>query len=505
MIRHQFVRLFLSIILISFAVIAVQCLVIFVGNVRAASGWKNMVFDDFIEALESSIGNIDDAEGQNVMNMMISRTSERISGLLVRDSQGRFVLSLGASPAGVQMPSPEARRSMSSPDIALSRFSLSYQNSIKYTDIEVPAPSYTIEIVTFPGTGIPVRAEIVETEDAQSMLVSLPAIVADQDIAGTIRIAVDGETVGYIDVLVYRIDYYRPTLFATKELLFAFLISIPVAFIVAAVLAAVVSKSNAKSVREIQDSLSLLSRGYFDVNIPKQSTEEMAEIASSITALGKDLSRHQQSRKEWIRNISHDLNTPVTSLNILINGALDGVFPLDNSLVESMKKENDTLMQRIQSVAYYSYLMSPDVKVEKAIVAITPILQSVADKLGIYSLIPDSEVSVEADPVLLKRAFKEVLVNAIAYCTPDTQPSVSISESDGLAVVCISNNGHLPSPLPQFFEPWARGDASRSSGGSGLGLPIVYQIMELHSGAVTIGEQNGIVTVTLSFPAVKTS
>ena len=182
---------------------------------------------DFIEALESSIGNIDDAEGQNVMNMMISRTSERISGLLVRDSQGRFVLSLGASPAGVQMPSPEARRSMSSPDIALSRFSLSYQNSIKYTDIEVPAPSYTIEIVTFPGTGIPVRAEIVETEDAQSMLVSLPAIVADQDIAGTIRIAVDGETVGYIDVLVYRIDYYRPTLFATKELLFAFLISIP--------------------------------------------------------------------------------------------------------------------------------------------------------------------------------------------------------------------------------------------------------------------------------------
>ena len=48
------------------------------------------------------------------------------------------------------------------------------------------------------------------------MLVYLPSIVANQDIAGTIGIMVDGEVVGYIDVLVYRIDYYGPTLYATK-------------------------------------------------------------------------------------------------------------------------------------------------------------------------------------------------------------------------------------------------------------------------------------------------
>ena len=501
MIRHQFVRLFLSIILISFAVIAVQCLAIFVGNWRVAAEWKNMVFDDFIDSIDSAIGSIDDAESGNVVNMMISRTSERISGLLLRDSHGRFVLSLGASPAGEQIPSPEARRSSSLLEPSLSRFKLSYQNSINYTNVEIPGASYTISITTIPGTGMPVKAELVKAENERSMLVSLPSIVADQDIAGTISISIDGETAGYIDVLVYRIDYYRPTLFATKELFLAFLFSIPIAFIVAAILAAVVSKMNAKSVREIQHSLSELSRGYYDVDIPKQSTDEMSEIASSIKALGKDLSRHQQSRKEWIRNISHDLNTPVTSLNLLIMGALDGVFPLDRTLVENMKKENDTLMQRIQSVAYYSYLLSPDVKVEIAPVAVSMLLDDVIAKHGLECTVGKADCVIEADAGLVERALKEIISNADTYRTPGTVPDAHVENRNGCVAVCISNEGHLPSPLPQFFEPWARGDSSRTEGGSGLGLPIVYQIMELHSGSVEIGETDGVVSVILTFPA----
>ncbi len=498
-IRHQFIRLFLSIIFISLAIVVVQCLVLFAGNIRTASGWKDMVFDDFIKALESSMSSIDDVESSNVMNMMISRTSERISGLLVRDSQGRFVLSLGASPAGEPIPSPEARRT-NSPEISLSRFKLSYENSINYTSIEVPGASYFISIHTYPDTGVPVSAELVKAEDESSMLVYLPSIVANQDIAGTIGIMVDGEVVGYIDVLVYRIDYYGPTLYATKELFFAFVISIPVAFIVAAVLAFAVSKANAKSVREIQNSLLSLSRGYFDVDIPSQKTEEMAEIAASITALGKDLSRHQRSRKEWIRNISHDLNTPVTSLNILISGALDGVFPLDKKLIEDMKKENDTLMQRIQSVSYYSFLLSPDAKAERKELSVKEAISGVLEETGLICTLPDNDAFVLADPVLLERALKELLFNATSYSTEETVPAVIISEDGGNTEIVIQNSGHLPNPLPQFFEPWARGDSSRSEGGSGLGLPIVYQIMELHSGAVKIWEEAGCVFVKLVFP-----
>ena len=122
--RHQFFRLFLSIILIAFAIIFVQCIVIFAGNWHLANSWKDLVFEEFISSLKTVIGNISDAD--SVMNVMVSRTTERISGLLIRDKDGQFVLSLGASPAGVQMPSPE-RLDDFAVAIPQGRLKLSYQ------------------------------------------------------------------------------------------------------------------------------------------------------------------------------------------------------------------------------------------------------------------------------------------------------------------------------------------------------------------------------------------
>ncbi len=495
--RHQFFRLFLSIILIAFAIIFVQCIVIFAGNWHLANSWKDLVFEEFISSLKTVIGNISDAD--SVMNVMVSRTTERISGLLIRDKDGQFVLSLGASPAGVQMPSPE-RLDDFAVAIPQGRLKLSYQDSITYDEREIPAAKYALSITTYPDLFTSSSVALSETDEKDDMVVSLPSIVADQDIAGTIRIELNGETLGYLDVLVYRMNYYAPTLFATKELLLAFALSIPFAIIVSMILAAIVSKSNARSVKEIQNGLESLSRGYYSVDIPKQKTDEMAQIASSIKALGVDLSRHQRSRKEWIRNISHDLNTPVTSLNILINGAIDGVFPLDMTLIESMQKENDTLMQRIQSVAYYSYLLSPDVKVEDEEISLRSLLSDVSNECKVICELPQEDLIVHADPALLSRAFKEVIKNADTYKKEGSTVRAMIEKRGGKAVVSILNDGHLPNPLPQFFEPWARGDSSRTEGGSGLGLPIVAQIMELESGNVVIFENDGVVSVALTLP-----
>ena len=495
--RHQFFRLFLSIVLIAFAIIFMQCMVLFAGNWHLANSWKDLVFEEFIASLRNAIGNIEDTD--SVMNVMVSKATERISGILIRDAEGHYLLSLGASPAGVQMPSPEQEENVSFP-IPQGRLKLSYEDSITYDERDIPAAKYILSITTLSETPLPLVVSLSEATDEKDMRVSLPSIVADQDIAGTIKIEANNETVGYIDVLVYRIDYYAPTLFATKELLLAFIISLPFALIVSVILAAVVSKKNARSVKEIQQALTHLSRGYFDVNLPKQNTEEMAEIAGSITALGKDLSRHQKSRKEWIRNISHDLNTPVTSLNILLNGAIDGVFPIDINLIESMKKENDTLMQRIQSVAYYSYLLSPDVKVNNMRVSVKSLLLEASDENNLGFSIPEADAFVTADPALVNRAIKEVLLNAEAYKSGG-EISSEIEKTGNNVTIIVRNEGHLPNPLPQFFEPWARGDASRTAGGSGLGLPIVYQIMELEGGSVHIGEKDGIVSVTLALPA----
>ena len=251
----------------------------------------------------------------------------------------------------------------------------------------------------------------------------------------------------------------------------------------------------------MEDVLNKLSKGQFDITMPPSKIEEYQKMGDSIEALGRDLRRHSASRKEWIRNISHDLNTPVTSINMLLEGIQDGMFPLDQETIKALKKENDTLMSRISSVSYYSYLLSPDAKCEKREMNLLSEANSVMLSAKAEAKLKINEdMVIYADEKLVSRAFLEVLNNAIEYRSDKEDPEWNARLTDESLIVTISNHGHLPDPLPQFFEPWARGDASRTQGGSGLGLSIVYQIMELHGGKVSIREENGVVYVDMSFP-----
>ena len=188
-------------------------------------------------------------------------------------------------------------------------------------------------------------------------------------------------------------------------------------------------------------------------------------------------------------------------MNLLLSGAEDGMFPVDDKLIAAIKNENDTLKSRIASVTYYSYLMSPDVKCQRSEVSLInaadEVLQSGKHRIRLEF---SPELTVYADPALLSRALSEVIDNADSYKEGDEMPVWKGERNGGKTVLCIENRGRLPRPLPQFFEPWARGDDSRTEGGSGLGLSIVYQIMELHNGSVSIAEKDGTVITSLEFP-----
>ena len=126
-----------------------------------------------------------------------------------------------------------------------------------------------------------------------------------------------------------------------------------------------------------------------------------------------------------------NLNTPVAALSLLINGALDGMFTLDEKLLSDMKKENDTLAARIQSVGYYSFLMSPDAKAEKSEVSFLSASDDVLQKKGCMCIVPESDVMVYADLGLFERALCEVVQNAVDYRSDDEPPRLEASDKDG--------------------------------------------------------------------------
>lgn len=505
--RRQFFRLFFSIVAITLVVLFIQILFLLLLNHSVTESWSEEVFDEFANSISASISNFKDTGSSDIVNLMVNKTNERISGVIIRDGNGDFALSLGVSPNGVPVPqlhSVQHNNEYKRISISSSRITANMEITPESVVYSIDKPKYEMAIIADQDlNGNPTSVESVlfyQMDNKGKVDVSYPAHLDRNDVAGTILISINGDPVAYLDVLVYNLDFYNPTKFVLYEYVRCFLLTLPVAVLISILLAAVISRRNGKVINDIKEALGDISKGKYGVVLPESNVEEYQEISSSIMQLDQDLERHSRSRKEWIRNISHDLNTPVTSMNLLIDGAIDGFFPLDDNLLKSLKTENDTLKQRIASVSYYSYLLSPTISFSLAEESLLDIVDEVL-QIGRFDAKVEfsPELKISCDMSIAKRAIEEVVKNAVSYKSGGI-PSIKAERIDSKVVITISNEGTLPDPLPLFFEPWARGDDSRTSGGSGLGLSIVYQAMELHSGTVAITEDNGEVSVTLEFP-----
>ena len=507
--RNIYLRLLISIVLITVCVMAAQTLILFASVVSLQKAWKENVFESYVVSLQENVSSQENLSFSNLMSYLISSAPDRVSGLLIRDDVGDISISIGSSSRGEFIPQLQDSGNLDNDSfggkIAIPKtFSISVNTTREYHTENIRKAAYDMDLKSHvEGREIVLDSFSVTPSDAVGHeAVKLPSVIRGSDIAGTIRFFNNGKIYGYVDILVYDLDVYGPTYMIIHNTTRVFFYFLPIAILIALVAGYFISKRNARHIRNIQDALSALANGKYDVKMDKSDfkIDEFRVISESIVQLGKDLERHQQSRREWFKNISHDLNTPVTSMNILLSGAEDGLFPMNQELVRTLKNENDTLMERIASVSYYSNLIGDKPEIQMRDVDVYDLADAVLQGKGNCSFECTSAMSVRVDFNLAKRALAEIINNAEEY-SPEGSGIIWKVMDDGDSITMrISNKGSLPSPRPQFFEPWARGDSSRHQGGSGLGLPIVYQIMEIHKGSVQIDEKDGFVTVTLSFP-----
>lgn len=509
--RNIYIRLLLSIVGITVLVMAIQVVMLLVSTRIAERTWKERVFDDYAQTLSTTFQDAGRISFADLLYILVDSASDRVAGLLVRDDVGKISISIGSSSRGGLIPQPyggggRLLDSYNSSSMAIpSSFTISVSTTEDYINEEIRVPEYRIDLSTRPiaGNVIVEDIRVSETGLEGTEAVSLPSVITRDDIAGSIVLYNNGTVYGYIDIIVFDIDVYGPTEMLLKDFAGKFLIFLPIAVLISLLAGYFISKRNANMIREIRRALRELSIGNYDVSIDKKlvNYDDFSVIADSIEHLGIALERHRKSRKEWLRNISHDLNTPVTSMNILLSGAEDGVFPVNNDLIKAVKKENDILSERIASVAYYSNLLYEDSTVNLVETDIFDVISSALEHRSGYKIEGDyGNVFVKVDFELIKRALKEVLDNAEEYGEKGNDIIIEVKKNSDEVILTVTNRGKLPEPRPPFFEPWARGDDSRHEGGSGLGLPIVHQIMEMHHGSVLIDEKDGCVSVRLRFP-----
>jgi len=213
------------------------------------------------------------------------------------------------------------------------------------------------------------------------------------------------------------------------------------------------------------------------------------------------------NRNEFLGNVTHELRTPIFTIQLSLETLLDGAIKDDSVNMDFLKRalsQTSRLRELVDDLINISRLET-DMKISKRYFEILFFVNNIVNELSELSKNKKVKLTVESEVSEKTRAFgdeerlKQVIINlvdnAIKYTNEDGEIKIGLRKTDKDVIISISDNGvGIPKDdLPRIFERFYRVDKTRSRdmGGSGLGLSIVKHILELHKSTIKVESEEG--------------
>ncbi|MFA6504611.1 MAG: ATP-binding protein [Treponemataceae bacterium] len=239
---------------------------------------------------------------------------------------------------------------------------------------------------------------------------------------------------------------------------------------------------------------------------PSGGRDEISELSASFNKMARELEKLEDAKKRIIADVAHELRTPTTLIRGTIEGMLDGIFPLDASLLRTVHEETLRLSKLIDTLRELELIESGRMKLEKTEVDIAEtaakavsLFAAAAQDQGIRLIvdIADSKPrAIQADSFRLDEVVYNLLSNALKYAGSGGRVRLSLAddaESAGVRFSVDDTGPGIPAAeREKIFERFYRTDSSRCSdlGGRGLGLAIVREIVKAHGGSVSVADSD---------------
>jgi signal transduction histidine kinase len=280
-------------------------------------------------------------------------------------------------------------------------------------------------------------------------------------------------------------------------------------------------------IKTVRDALRAVGDGE-EVRLPIETggRDEIAELARAAEEMRLRLAEHEarrnaaeRARKDLIAAISHDLRTPLTSLRLLAQGIEDGLLDptqVEQGYAEEMGAHVRSLTAMVDDLFELTRLEAGDIQWSIERVSLDQLVgetvdamraQAAAKGVAVETRVQSDLAAAEANPEKLQRVLFNLIQNAIRHTPEDGSVTVA-AESAGQAIeVVVSDTGSgIPAvERERVFEPLFRGDASRGSTGSGLGLSICRAIIEVHGGRIWLDSTDGGTRVRFTLPRADSS
>jgi two-component system phosphate regulon sensor histidine kinase PhoR len=301
----------------------------------------------------------------------------------------------------------------------------------------------------------------------------------------------------------HSLEWYYPLMFALSIFIFSFVI-----------IQYNVERFIYKRVKKIYDDLTLLesasiAKGAITTNM-QTLTEEIDRFAKDKKIEIETLKVREEYRKEFLGNVSHELKTPLFTVQGYILTLLDGAMD-DKNIREKYLKRASKGIERlgyiIKDLDMITKLEVGDLSLNIEAFDIVELVENVFEMLEMkaskqkISLIFDrdytSPVMVKADKERIQQVLANLVVNSIKYGSEKGTTEISIENLiKNKVIVRVTDNGEGISKIhiPRLFERFYRVDksGSRKEGGSGLGLSIVKHIIEAHNEKIYVESEYGV-------------
>lgn len=278
----------------------------------------------------------------------------------------------------------------------------------------------------------------------------------------------------------------------------------------------------AKGIGQIKTGIDRIAGGEVDYQIPIQGLkEEQLEMAEQINSIGEGLDtalaknmKSERLKTDLITNVSHDIKTPLTSIINYVDLLKQENFedPKIQRYIEVLEQKSQRLKTLTEDVVEASKVSSGNITLEFMNINLVEMIQQTsgefAEKFMARELkevlnLPKEEVIIQADGRRLWRVLSNIYNNAAKYAMKGTRVYADLWKENGKAYFSLKNISEQPLNIPadELTERFIRGDVSRSTEGSGLGLSIAQSLTEMQGGKFELYLDGDLFKVTITFPS----
>lgn len=279
------------------------------------------------------------------------------------------------------------------------------------------------------------------------------------------------------------------------------------AFWILAIAVVLLVKVLMRPFKDFQRVLDRVAEGNLDEDISSHFYRETENISESVSKTLTKLKAVDQSREEFVSNVSHELKTPITSIRVLADSLMgmeevpvelyrEFMTDISDEIDRESKIIDDLLSLVRMDKTAGSEINIAQVDINALMELILKRLRPIAKKRNI-ELIFESirEVTADVDEVKLSLALNNLVENAIKYNIEDGWVRVTLDADHKFFYVKVADSGiGIPEELQEnVFERFYRVDKARSreTGGTGLGLSITRNVILLHQGAIKLQSKEG--------------